>query len=64
MRDLTKRKKGTGFHPQDADWTRGREQYVQDAEAIARKDVWRSRGVSLMLSTEDEARAIREGRNG
>ena len=55
MRDLTKRKKGTGFHPQDADWTQGREQYVQDAEAIARKGVWRSRGVKL-----DE----KEGRNG
>ncbi len=52
MRDLTKRKKGTGFHPQDGDWTRGREHYVQDAEAIARKDVWRSRGVKLDAKSE------------
>lgn len=54
----TPRKKDTGFHPQDADWTRGRERYVQDAEAIARKDAWRERVVKL------DAAAIREGRNG
>ncbi len=57
MRDLTKRKKGTGFHPHDADWTQGREQYVQDAEAIAHKDVWRKRTVRLI----NRAAANRKG---
>lgn len=39
--------KDTGFHPHDADWTRGRAQAVADAETIARKDLWRTRAVRL-----------------
>lgn len=39
--------KETGFHPQDADWTRGRAQYVADAEAIARMQIGMTRKVTL-----------------
>jgi len=41
--------KDTGFHPHDADWTRGREQAIADAEHIARKDMWQTRAVALTL---------------
>ncbi len=40
-------KRNTGFHPQDADWTRGRAQYVADAEAIVRKQMGLTRKVTL-----------------
>jgi hypothetical protein len=39
--------KHTGFHPQDADWTRGREQAIADAESIARRQMGLTRKVSL-----------------
>lgn len=48
--------KETGFHPQDADWTRGREQAVADAEHTARKDMWRTRKVALAV--------MEDGKNG
>lgn len=44
--------KGTGFHSQDADWTRGRAQYVADAEAIARRDTWRGRATLAEIEGE------------
>ncbi len=37
----------TGFHPSDADWTRGREQAVADANAIARRQIGMARKVTL-----------------
>lgn len=39
--------KQTGFHPQDAEWTRGREQAVADAESIARRQIGMTRTVTL-----------------
>jgi hypothetical protein len=39
--------KDTGFHPFDADWTRGREQAVTDANAIARRQIGMTRKVTL-----------------
>lgn len=39
--------KATGFHPSDADWTRGRAQAVADAEAIARRQDSMAREVAL-----------------
>ena len=39
--------KNTGFHQSDADWTRGREQAVVDAESIARRQVGLARVVDL-----------------
>jgi len=39
--------KDTGFHPQDGDWTRGRDRAVADAESIARRQVSMARGVAL-----------------
>ncbi len=39
--------KNTGFHPHDADWTRGRALAVSDAEATARRQAGLARPVSL-----------------
>jgi len=39
--------KDTGFHPSDADWTRGREQAVADANALARRQIGLTRNVAL-----------------
>lgn len=39
--------KDTGFHPQDADWTRGRAQAIADAESIARRQMGMTRTVTL-----------------
>lgn len=39
--------KHTGFHPQDADWTRGREQAIADAESTARRQMGLTRKVSF-----------------
>ena len=39
--------KDTGFHPQDADWTRGRAQALADAESIARRQMGLTRRVTL-----------------
>ena len=39
--------KDTGFHPQDADWTRGRAHAVADAESLARRQDGLTRPVSL-----------------
>lgn len=48
--------KNTGFHPSDADWTRGREQALADAESIARRQVGLSRGVAIAA-----AKAVQHG---
>ena len=42
--------KDTGFHPHDADWTRGRAQAVATAEAIARRQIGMTRKVVLAAS--------------
>ena len=47
--------KQTGFHPQDADWTRGREQAIADAESIARRQMGMARTVTLKGATGDRA---------
>ena len=39
--------KDTGFHPHDADWTRGRAQALADAEGIARRQIGMTRTVKL-----------------
>ena len=39
--------KGTGFHPSDPDWTRGRAMAVTEAEALARRQVSMNRDVRL-----------------
>jgi hypothetical protein len=39
--------KHTGFHPSDADWTRGRALAIADAESIARRQVSLQRKVAL-----------------
>ena len=44
---LAMREKGTGFHPQDADWTRGRERAIAEADSIARMQVSMTRQVTL-----------------
>lgn len=41
------RKKETGFHPADADYTRGRGQALADAERNCRKADWRDRKAML-----------------
>ena len=46
--------KNTGFHPQDADWTRGRAQAIADAESIARRQIGLTRRVTL-TETPDPA---------
>lgn len=46
--------KDTGFHPSDADWTRGRAQAVSDAEAIARQQTSMGRKVSLVAAKGDQ----------
>ena len=43
--------KDTGFHAQDADWTRGRAQAVADAEAISRMQIGVTRKVTLARDT-------------
>lgn len=45
----------TGFHPQDADWTRGRAQAVADAEAMARMQMGATRKVTLDRAALSEA---------
>jgi hypothetical protein len=42
--------KDTGFHPHDADWTRGRVQALADAEAVARRQIGLARTVRLVLT--------------
>lgn len=44
--------KDTGFHPHDADWTRGRAQALADAEAIARRQIGLARAVRIAALTE------------
>ena len=46
--------RGTGFHPSDADWTRGREQALADANSIARRQTGLARVVSLRALAEQE----------
>lgn len=47
--------KDTGFHPSDADWTRGRAQAVAEAEAIARRQIGLARKVKMAaLEVSDE----------
>lgn len=45
--------KDTGFHPNDADWTRGRALAVSEAEATARRQEGLSRPVSLARKVGD-----------
>ena len=52
--------KDTGFRPSDPDWTRGREQAVADAEALAR----RQDGLSRKVTIRAEAAAIRRAAEG
>lgn len=47
--------KDTGFHPQDADWTRGRAQAIADAESIARRQMGMTRTVTLKGAADDRA---------
>ena len=47
--------KQTGFHPQDADWTRGREQAIADAESIARRQMGMARTMTLKGAANDRA---------
>lgn len=46
-------KRDTGFHPSDPDWTRGRGQYVADAEAIARMQMGMTRKVALATKEKE-----------
>jgi hypothetical protein len=39
--------KGTGFHPSDPDWSRGRAMAVADAEALARRQISMKREIGL-----------------
>lgn len=39
--------KGTGFHPSDPDWTRGRASAVAEADALARRQISMSREIAL-----------------
>lgn len=39
--------KDTGFHPSDADWTRGRSLAIADADALARRQIGLTRKVAL-----------------
>lgn len=50
--------KETGFHPNDADWTRGRAQAVADSEAIARAGMWQARRVTLSRAALDQWEAL------
>jgi len=47
--------KGTGFHPTDADWTRGRDQALADADRTARKGMWQARRAALRAVEGGEA---------
>lgn len=52
-----RRQKGTGFHPGDPDWTRGREAALDEAEVIARRGMGMARKVtvrSAALSPQQE----------
>ena len=44
--------KDTGFHPSDADYTRGRSLAVSNAEAIARRQMGLARAVKLTTTKE------------
>jgi len=46
--------KDTGFHPADADWTRGREKSVADANAIARRQIGLTRKITLQETSHDQ----------
>jgi len=46
--------KGTGFHPPDADWTRGRAQATADADALARRQIGLTRKVALSAPAEEK----------
>ena len=48
-------KKDTGFHPHDADWTRGRAQAIADSESIARRQMGLTRRVTLTETATTEA---------
>ena len=45
--------KNTGFHPLDADFTRGRAEALADAESIARRMDGLARKVSLAASRKE-----------
>jgi len=47
--------KNTGFHPSDADWTKGREAALHDAEAAARMENSLRRPVILLRAIGGEA---------
>jgi hypothetical protein len=48
--------KDTGFHPSDADWTRGRDHAVSDANALARRQTGLTRSVSLARAALEETK--------
>lgn len=39
--------KDSGFHPSDADWTRGRAQAVAEADSLARRQISMRREVAM-----------------
>lgn len=53
--------KDTGFHPSDADFTRGRGQALSDAESFARRQVGLSRPVTLTPPAALSERAMKGG---
>lgn len=44
--------RNTGFHPSDADWTRGREQALAEANSIARRQDGLARVVSIIAHAD------------
>lgn len=48
--------KGTGFHPHDADYTRGRGQALADAESLARREFGLARRVKITPPADLAAR--------
>lgn len=46
--------KDTGFHPSDADWTRGRSLALADAESIARRQIGLQRKIALTPKGDTE----------
>lgn len=44
--------RNTGFHPSDADWTRGREQALAEANSIARRQDGLARVMSIIAHAD------------
>ncbi len=43
--------KDTGFHPSDADWTKGRAIAISEADSIARRQIGLQRKIALARLT-------------